>query len=237
MYDSRFFLALRSIARRTGLNKVVGTLIGLVGYERAFGNRILAQIKAGDCVWDVGANLGLYSEQFLDRAGPNGKVIAFEPSRECFKSLQDRLAKREEFIAINAALGASDGNATLFCAADPLAATHTLSADAGKQQVHEGNTYTVPVYSADSFLAQNASLAPNVIKIDVEGFEAALMDGMTQVLGHKALRSIFIEVHFTLLEAQGKKDAPRSIVQKLREAGFSVTWPDPSHIAAVRSAS
>jgi FkbM family methyltransferase len=235
MYDNRILLALRSMTRLTGLNKIVGLLIGLVGYEHAFGNRILSQIREGDCVWDVGANLGLYSDQFLSQTGTNGRVVAFEPSTECFKSLQDKLSTRPGFIAVNAALGKSDGQATLFCSVDPLAATHTLSSAVGQKQHHEGDTYSVIVYSADSFLAQNPSLTPNVIKIDVEGFEAAVLDGMTNLLSQKQLRSIFIEVHFTLLEAQGKKDAPIEIVKKLREAGFTVNWPDHSHIAAIRS--
>ena len=234
MYDNRIILGLRSLARRTGFNKIAGTLIGLLGYENAFGKAVLTQIRPGDCIWDVGANLGLYSGQFLERAGANGKVIAFEPSRECFEALRSKLEAQPGFTGINAALGSADGNATLFCATDPLAATHTLSADAGKEQAHAGSTYVVPVFSADSFALQNPSLKPNVIKIDVEGFEASVMEGLDKLLHFAALRAIFIEVHFTLLEAQGKKDAPRVIVQKLRDAGFTVSWPDPSHIGAVR---
>jgi len=234
MYDNPLLLGLRSLARRTGVNKVVGHLFGLFGYERAFASRILSEICKGDCVWDVGANLGLYSSLFLDRASPGGKVVAFEPSEECFASLSERLTGRQGFHGINAALGSKDGSATLFCAADPLAATHTLSADAGKRQAHEGATYEVPVHTADSFLAQHPDFRPNVIKIDVEGFEADVMHGMDAILSDRSLRAIFIEVHFTLLEAQGRRDAPRDMVAKLRRAGFVVTWPDPSHIAAVR---
>lgn len=235
MYDSALVLGLRSVARRTGINKIVGALVGLLGYERAFGSRIISKIRPGDCVWDVGANVGLYTEQFLDKTGTTGKVVAFEPSRECFSKLEDKLSKRAELNSVNAALGARDGTATLFCAADPLAATHTLSVDAGRQQLHEGSTYSVPVYSADSFVTQHLALRPNIMKIDVEGFEADVIAGMNQMLADQLLRCIFIEVHFTLLEAQGKKDAPRQIVKKLRDVGFSVSWSDPSHIIAVRS--
>lgn len=235
MYDNSFFLGLRSVARRTGVNKIVGTLIGLFGYEHAFGARILAQIKPGDCVWDVGANVGLYSEQFAERAGNGGKVVGFEPSQDCCAALITRMAATPTFVAVNAALGATDGSATLFCAADSLAATHTLSADAGRTQSHAGTKYVVPVFSGDSWAAQHPESTPNVIKIDVEGFESDVIDGMNSLLDSPVLRALFIEVHFTLLQAQGKQDAPHTIVQKLRRAGFAITWPDPSHIAAVRS--
>ena len=234
MYDNQFVMTLRSVARRTGINRLVGTMIGLLGYEQAFGRRVLGAIIPGDCVWDVGANLGLYSEQFLDRAKDIGRVVAFEPSRDCFNALDTRLKFRTGFTAVNAALGATSGLATLFCADDPLAATHTLSADAGRHQAHTGSSYQVPVLTADEFAHDNPYLRPNVIKIDVEGFEAAVMSGMTGLLADTALRAVFIEVHFTLLEAQGKAEAPRFMTAQLRSAGFDVSWPDPSHIAAIR---
>ena len=234
MYDNQIVMKLRSVARRTGINKLVGTVIGLLGYEQAFSRRVLGAIRPGDCVWDVGANLGLYSDQFLNRIKDRGRVVAFEPSRECFNSLNALLAPRDGFTAVNAALGATSGTATLFCAEDPLAATHTLSADAGRHQAHTGSSYQVPVFTADGFVHDNPQLHPNVIKIDVEGFEAAVMSGMTNLLADTALRAVFIEVHFTLLEAQGKADAPRAMAAQLRTAGFDVTWPDPSHIAAIR---
>ena len=36
------------------------------GYEQSFRSAMLACIRPGDCVWDVGANVGFYSELFAD---------------------------------------------------------------------------------------------------------------------------------------------------------------------------
>lgn len=234
MYDRPIFRKVRSVARKTGINKLAGAVIGLFGYETAFKRKALAFVRPGDCVWDVGANLGLYSEPFLDRVGPNGRVVAFEPSRECFSKLDARLNARPAFVAVNAALGSAEGSATLYCANDPLDATHTLSVDAGNYQAHAGLRYTVPVHTGEMYAKKHPDLAPNVIKIDVEGFESAVMDGMSGILSDRRLRGVFLEIHFTLLESQGLADAPNRIAGQLRDAGFDVKWSDPSHIVATR---
>ena len=40
---------------------------------------MFACIRPGDCVWDVGANVGLYSELFAATVGPAGKVVSLSP--------------------------------------------------------------------------------------------------------------------------------------------------------------
>ena len=75
---------------------------------------------------------------------------------------------------------------------------------------------------------------PNVIKIDVEGFELEVLTGMAQFLASPTLRSLFIEVHFSILSERGRTEAPRKIVHRFRLTGFNVKWLDPSHLVAQR---
>jgi hypothetical protein len=52
----------------------------------------------------------------------------------------------------------------------------------------------------------------------------------------KELRSIFIEVHFRILEQRGNRFAPMQIEKTLKAAGFDVIeWIDSSHIGAWRT--
>ena len=64
------------------------------GYEQSFRSVMLRSTRPGDCVWDVGANIGFYSELFAMVVGPSGKVISFEPSRACVSLLEERLRDR-----------------------------------------------------------------------------------------------------------------------------------------------
>ena len=73
--------SLRSTARKFGLTrfaaKALGALPGAAQYEECFGNAVVAAVRPGDHVWDIGANVGLYTARFSERAGATGSVCAF----------------------------------------------------------------------------------------------------------------------------------------------------------------
>ena len=73
-------LAARNIGRTLGLNKVIASYLLGEGYEAKYDNCFSATLRQGDCVWDVGANVGYYTRSFCDRVGDAGFVFAFEPS-------------------------------------------------------------------------------------------------------------------------------------------------------------
>src|SRR5690606_30187440 len=70
---------LRSLARKTGLIRVLSRLNRRRSktYEARFAAALAAAIKPGDRVWDIGANVGYYTERFADAVGPWGQVVAF----------------------------------------------------------------------------------------------------------------------------------------------------------------
>src|SRR5262249_25681300 len=50
-------------------------------------------ISPGDCVLDMGANLGSYVRFLEKRVGPNGQVYAFEPIPQTFEFLTNNMRK------------------------------------------------------------------------------------------------------------------------------------------------
>ena len=49
-------------------------------YEARFMRALNARVRPGDVVWDIGANVGMYTQQFAHAVGRSGRVIAFEPA-------------------------------------------------------------------------------------------------------------------------------------------------------------
>ena len=90
------------------------------------------------------------------------------------------------------------------------------------------------MYDLTGMVSDARAAVPNVVKIDTEGFELDVLQGMGTVLAEPALRGVFVEVHFGLLADRGMADAPSTIEALLRAAGFETTWVDPSHIAGTR---
>ena len=199
-------------------------------YERSFRSAMLAQIRPGDCVWDVGANVGLYSELFAGVVGPTGKVISFEPSPACVSLLKERARNRDggaSWEIVPMALSDEDGEASLSVGCGATAAANHLASP--------GETGTVPVRTArgDSLIAAGQNV-PAVIKIDVEGFDGEVLDGLGSVLDCLSLRAICVEVHFGILTQRGKPQEPARMVRLLQDHAFTVKWVDRSHFVAQR---
>lgn len=221
----------RTSVRKLGLTRLAVRLFYTRNYEDRFSRRMLETIKLGDCVWDVGANVGLYSRKFADRVGDHGRVIAFEPSPANLLVLGQALRDRSNVVIMPVALGSRKGTLKFQQGADAMGATSKCldPATSGSEQGID-----VEVMRGDELADDGRVRLPNVIKIDTEGFELDVLDGCCGLLCKPELRTLCIEVHFDLLEARGLKDAPRRIEKLLVSAGFRVTWPDVSHIVASR---
>ena len=147
-------------------------------------------VRAGDVVFDVGANLGAYTLLFAQWAGPGGRVFAFEPApepREGLTKLLDANGVSSRVTVVKAAVSAADGTATFF--AD--------GADGASRLVsspHDG-ALTVPTVTIDSVCRQE-KVAPRLIKIDAEGAELDVLRGARETIaaGGNGLK-LYVEMH------------------------------------------
>lgn len=200
-------------------------------YEERFASGLLDAVNAGTIVWDVGANVGLYTRRFLEREAQH--VVCFEPAPDAVATLRRQFGAGTPFegrvCVVPVALARSRG--TLRFAADGASPTNHLI-----RSSDTAGTIEVQVRAGDDVLRDHRLPHPHVIKIDVEGFELDVLEGLSgAVLADPQLRAVFVEVHFALLNERGLDDAPARICRLLGERGFTVRWLDPSHIGAVRA--
>lgn len=217
----------RSALRRSGLHRPIGRLLSRAGYEDRFRRAMLGALRPGDVVWDVGANVGLYSLEFAERVGQSGRVVAFEPSPTNFATLEARVQGHPNVTPLQLALGAEAGTAGFRQGSDPLGATSQLTDAAGASE-------HVPVARGADLVDAGVAQRPNAIKIDTEGYELEVLLGLGGLLEDPLLRVLCIEVHFGLLAERGLHRAPERIEKALAAARFAVSWADASHIVAQR---
>lgn len=185
LYGSSFFFPIRNAYQRIfDRQRLV---------ERSEMREFYSQFfRKGDLVFDVGANVGEYSEMF---SSLGVRVVAIEPNPSCCNSLY-KLARIRDVKVEGCAVGASAGNATLRICDE--SAFSTLSDRWFKQskesRAHQDvkwlTTIDVPVTTLDA-LAQRHGM-PTYIKIDVEGYEERVLAGMS-------FRPSFLSFEFNVL--------------------------------------
>lgn len=127
-------------------------------------------IGPGERALDVGANYGTYA---LTLAGLGSRVDVFEPN-PAIAAVLSAWALGQDRVTIHAlALSDRAGTAELVIPADASGTEHDSSASIAPGFAASGRRVTVPMATLDSLNISNAAL----IKIDVEGHEAAVLAG------------------------------------------------------------
>jgi FkbM family methyltransferase len=220
----------RSLARRTGLTRLIQRFSAARPYEDRFRDGLERAMRPGDTVWDVGANVGLYTEHFALRVGPEGSVVAFEPMPESAERVRLRIAALPWAHVENLALGAENTVGNLVLTGEST--THHVASSAEKANAG-AECLAIEIARGDT-VRDRLGRTPNVIKIDVEGFELEVLRGLEHTLSLPELRAVLVEVHFRQLEERGQAEAPVEIEKLLKSKKFCITWLDASHLQASR---
>jgi FkbM family methyltransferase len=140
-------------------------------------------IRSNDVVWDVGANVGLFTFAAAARAGCNGQVIAFEPDTWLVQNLR-RSASAQPATSAPVTIVPAAVACSLSLRQFTIAArSRAYSALSGYGNVQVGQEYqqqTVVALTLD-WLAENLP-PPTVIKCDVEGAEVEVFSGQRKIL-------------------------------------------------------
>jgi len=179
-----------------------------------------ATVLPGDIVYDIGANVGLYSIFLSKRAGPRGRVIAFEPDSRNYARLQEnvRLNGLANVACFQKALGEQSQKSALYAHKDnPGASTLRASRDPAYTCAE-----VVEVENGDAFRATLRLPIPRVVKIDVEGSEYSVLRGLIRTLREPSCEFLGCEVH---PQALPPGVTSRHLCELLRSLGFERIEP------------
>ena len=215
VYTVRHGLA-RGLRRRGGLGFV--PQVGAQSAEEQFLEKLSFD---GETVFDVGGYEGIFTLFFARRVGARGQVVTFEPNPRNFKKIAEnvRLNGFSHVQLRQVALGSQPGRASLVFPADETA-RGSLETSIADQIRTEKDVHTVDV-EVDTLDRQIASglPSPDFVKLDVEGLERDVLEGMTTLLNHTRPR-LYIEIHGA--DVQRKLENVTSVVEFLWKAGYSV---------------
>lgn len=195
------------------------TVIRRGSWEKALTSRFVEHLRPGMFVVDAGANFGHFGLVAAGAVGPAGRVVAFEPHGPTFAMLERNIALNgfSQMQAVRAALSDVDGETVLISdAANP--GGHSL--DAANVGAACGES-AVPVHTLDRWLAERApGRRVDLLKIDVQGFEAHLLAGAAQTLARDR-PVVFCEVSADMLRRAGR--STQQMLAPFEAAGYRLT--------------
>jgi FkbM family methyltransferase len=144
---------------------------------------VIELVRPDDVVWDIGANVGLFSFSAAARAGPKGQIIAFEPDA-CLVQVLRRSATLQPMtsspVRIVPAAVATEVGLRQFTIASRSRASNALVGYGGSQMGKAFEEQTVVALSLD-WLTDKLP-PPRVIKCDVEGAELEVFSDQSKML-------------------------------------------------------
>lgn len=148
--------------------------------ERPIQKIVADFLQPGTVFYDIGAHVGFFSVIAAKLVGSQGKVYAFEPDPQNAACLQFNVEVNQfsNVKVFEKAVSKTTGTGELLLAEYP--GGHTL-ASAGTPPDLKG-AMTVELVCIDELVNQQVLEPPSVIKIDVEGAELEVLEGMTQTL-------------------------------------------------------
>jgi FkbM family methyltransferase len=170
-------------------------------------------VRPGMTVLDVGAHLGYFTLQAARRVGPAGRVLAAEPNPNTLPFLRANIEANgvaDRVTIVERALGAAPGRAEFYVSP----AGDTSSLHAAGQAAHTPTS--VEVTTADAALGD---VVLDVVKMDVEGGEVDVLDGMRETLARAAPGLVlFAECNGEALARAGR--SADELMARLRALGL-----------------
>lgn len=179
--------------------------------ERYEINNLTRIVRIGDTCWDIGANIGFYTCLFASLVGKSGRVVAFEPASATLAYLRKNIAlnrfNSDQVVVINKAIGDEVHQKRIFFnVADMAEGTASLKAEQGSA------TEMVQMDTLDNLYPTLPR--PDLIKIDVEGYQLEVLAG-----GKK-----FLSCHHPMIMAELRDNNPDTVRRAqnyLRDLGYS----------------
>lgn len=171
-------------------DRVVSLALILNGVWEEFETEVFKKnLKKGDVVLDIGANIGYHTLIAAEIVGKTGKVYAFEPDNKNFLILKRNVEVNgyKNVVLVNKALSNKNGQGKLFLSSeDNHGDFRIFGSGDGRKSVE------IDLITLDSFFG-NRIPKVDVIKMDVQGAEALVFMGASKVLKANKKLKLFTE--------------------------------------------
>lgn len=162
---------------------------------------VISHANEHDVVWDVGANCGLFSYR-LAKESKAKTIIFFEPNPSMYNLASTACAPFKNIQGLEYALSDRSRQASLTIP-EGGSTTGTLEVERTERT---GNTTTIECRTGDELVQSGVLKAPQIIKIDTEGHELAVISGLKNIIA--TYNPIIFFEHISISDEEAKHVVP-----------------------------
>ena len=174
-------------------------------------------------ILDIGANIGYTACLFATAASPAAKVYAFEPDRESYQTLVGEILRRKLSAIIEplaVAVGSEIGSVEFWHNEEHSADHRVVTSKFKESGVPGEKTANVPAITVDEFVRSRGLERIAFVKIDVQGYELAVCEGMRKTMDRFPETPISIEYSPESLAELGQE--PAELLRFFRSRNYEV---------------
>jgi len=167
---------------------------------------------------DIGANCGYYTALASQLVGEKGRVFSFEPSPAVASVIADMIVTNHisNVELVQAAVGADNGEVEIYLPCNsPIHSPSVFYSDPTFTPIR------VPMVALDKYAPLNDGKPIDFVKIDVEGFEPNVIDGMKNLIKNGFVKNLLCEFNSGWLR-RNSGFTSRQLLDSILDFGFSI---------------
>lgn len=206
VFGNKFFI---------GINDDLDIFIKNESYEKEISQFVIDNICEGDNIVDVGANIGFFTLLFGKIVGETGYVYAFEPELNNFKLLKQNVNENKFHNIEIIQKVVSEKKGKIKFVIEDTSVSHYVVSDLN-QPDKKNNIIELDSVTLDNYITKPIKL----IKIDVEGHEIKVLNGMKSLIKQNKDLSLIIE--FNIFTQRRAGYTGNDLFAFIEELGFDI---------------
>jgi FkbM family methyltransferase len=170
-------------------------------------------IHGGDTVIDIGANIGVLTLFFRKLVGNEGMIYSFEPNPVAFSILKKNINENNLTNIQIEDKAVSNKN-------DKVSFTIDSSITNSRIAKNHKDVTLLDCVSMDEYFTENKMKKIDFVKIDTEGYDLTVLEGMTKIIQLNPELKIMVEFHTRLLQEAGTD--PHDLLKFLHQQNFKI---------------
>ncbi len=190
--------------------------------ESKFLDRFLNSFDKGITVFDVGANIGHYSEIIVNSCAYrslNYEIHLFEPTKSCFTELTNKFGQNPRLVLNNFGVSDSEGSTTIFYDTEKSGFASLYQRNLKHENISMDQQEEIVIKRLDAYIEENKITKIDLLKIDIEGHELFAFKGLGKYLNSDFISAIQFEYGGANLDSH---TSLKDLYTLLQPAGFDI---------------